>query len=102
LLRSKDTEEREARIGTTGACADARGREATTPSQIPALGWKDSEWNTGVASWVNATTIETIKTKTTKNVTSIAQIIALSAERPALFVVKPFQGSPTGYLPIAK
>lgn len=41
LPRSKDTEEQEARIETTGACADARGRDATTPSQISSLGWRD-------------------------------------------------------------
>jgi hypothetical protein len=29
LPRSKDTEEQEARLETTGACADARGRDAS-------------------------------------------------------------------------
>jgi hypothetical protein len=42
LPRSKDTEEQEARLETTGACADARGRDATTPSQISSLGWRDT------------------------------------------------------------
>jgi membrane protein len=41
LFPRKDSREREARKDTTRACADARGRKANTPSEIPARGWKD-------------------------------------------------------------
>lgn len=41
LPRTNDTVEQQAKNETTAAYSDARGREATTPSEIPARGWKD-------------------------------------------------------------
>jgi membrane protein len=41
LPRSKAPEEREARKETTAPYPKARGREATTPSDIPPRGWRD-------------------------------------------------------------